>query len=67
MVVVDALTCKREYHIATGRTGWGLTEAAGVRHSGTTMLCLAVPVCALDSRLAVSNGVGIELISILPF
>jgi hypothetical protein len=30
------------------------------------MLCLAVPVCALDTRLAVSTGVGIELISILP-
>jgi hypothetical protein len=30
------------------------------------MLCLAVPVCALDARLAVSTGVGIELISILP-
>jgi hypothetical protein len=30
------------------------------------MLCLAVPVRALDARLAVSTGVGIELISILP-
>jgi len=30
------------------------------------MLCLAVSVRALDSRLAVSTGVGIELISILP-
>jgi len=30
------------------------------------MLCLAVCVCALDTRLAVSTGVGIELISILP-
>jgi predicted phosphoribosyltransferase len=67
MVVVEAPTCKREYHIATGRTGWGLTAPQTVRHSGATMLCLAVPVCALDSRLAVSNGVGIELISILPF
>jgi hypothetical protein len=30
------------------------------------MLCLAVSVRALDTRLAVSTGVGIELISILP-
>jgi hypothetical protein len=30
------------------------------------MLCHAVSGCALDTRLAVSTGVGIELISILP-
>jgi hypothetical protein len=48
-------------------TDGGLTGAAGVGHSGSTMtLCHAVSVRPLVPRPAVAIGGGIELILILP-
>ena len=66
MVDGQASTRKREHHIAIPYHRLGVDSTPKRPALWVTMLCLAVPVCALDARLAVSTGVGIELISILP-
>jgi len=51
-----------------GRRGprFALAARARSRHALSPMLCLAVSTLHCDPRHAVSRGVGIELIDILP-